>query len=398
MRTPEDEPLRVLVIAPTPYFADRGCHVRIYEEARALQARGADLLVVTYPIGRTPPGVRVRRTVRVPWYRKLEAGPSVHKPYVDALLLGSVLRAARRHRPHVFHAHLHEGASIGIAARRFTGIPVVFDIQGSLADEMAAHGKGRRGGALYRTLERVERFLYRSSDALIVNSEANRRFLAERFALPEERTVVVPDSVDCSERAPGAGSGVRERLGLGDAPVVGYLGVMTRYQGTDLLLDAWPVVRERRPDAVLLMMGFPDEPYRRRAAEMGLGDSIRFTGRVPYEEAPGYLEAVTVAVSPKHDSTEGNGKLLDYMSMGLPTVAFDTPVNREILGDDAVLVADRTADALADAIVRALDDPDGGGAGAALRKRAEERFSWDAAIGGAFEAYRIARARREARR
>jgi len=126
----------VLVVAPTPYFADRGCHVRIYEEGRALQARGVKLLVVTYPLGRTLAGVPTKRTIRVPWYRKLEAGPSVHKVYIDGLLLMSTLRATRRFRPHVVHAHLHEGAAIALAARTVTKVPFIFDIQGSLADEL----------------------------------------------------------------------------------------------------------------------------------------------------------------------------------------------------------------------------------------------------------------------
>jgi glycosyltransferase involved in cell wall biosynthesis len=383
----------VLVVAPTPYFADRGCHVRIYEEARALQRRGVEALVVTYPIGRTPPGVDVRRTVRVPWYRKLEAGPSIHKPYVDALLLASVVRAARRFRPHVLHAHLHEGAAIGIAARRLTGLPVVFDIQGSLADELAAHGTVRRGGTLFRAAVRMERFLYRSSDALIVNSRSAQEWLHERFDVAAERTVLVPDSVDPSARAPGPGAEIRERFGLGDRPVVGFLGVMTAYQGTDVLLDAFALVHEKRPDAALLMMGFPDEPYRVRARQIGLGDSVRFTGRIPYEEVSNHLAAVTVAVSPKDRSTEGNGKLLDYMAMGLPVVAFDTPVNREILGADVSLVGERSPEALAAAIAAALEG-NRAGAGAALRRRAEERFSWDSAIAGALRAYELARERR----
>src|SRR5665647_3537086 len=89
------------MIAPTPYFADRGCHVRIYEEARALTKLGHEVCIVTYHLGRDMPGVRVVRTAVVPWYSKLEAGPSWHKPYLDLLLLWKAVTEARSFHPHL---------------------------------------------------------------------------------------------------------------------------------------------------------------------------------------------------------------------------------------------------------------------------------------------------------
>ena len=374
----------MLVVAPTPYFADRGCHVRIYEEGRALQARGVKLLVVTYPLGRTLAGVPTKRTIRVPWYRKLEAGPSVHKVYIDGLLLMSTLRATRRFRPHVVHAHLHEGAAIALAARTVTKVPFIFDIQGSLADELAAHGAQRLTGIA----RRVERFLYRSANALVVNSKAAAGMLERSFGVPPGDVTIAPDAAVPRAVNRGESGEIRRRYDLGDGPVIGFLGLMTTYQGMDLLLEALPIVVDKRPDARVLLMGFPDEPYRRRAAAAGLSSSVRFTGRVPYEEVGRHLSALTVAVSPKANSSEGNGKLLDYMTAGLPIVAFDTPVNREILGEEGVLVGEQSPAALAAALISALDTADG--SGERLRHRAQEVFSWDRSVDAILGAYRDA--------
>jgi glycosyltransferase involved in cell wall biosynthesis len=378
---------RVLMVAPTPYFADRGCHVRIYEEANGLQVRGVEVLVVTYPLGRTLAGVPTSRTIAVPWYHKLEAGPSVHKVYIDALLLARTVREIRQFNPHVVHAHLHEGAAIALAARSVTKVPFVFDVQGSLADELTAHGVGwLRAIAL-----RVERFLYHHADALVVNSHAAADMLARSFGVPPSMVTVVPDAVTPRAVTPGDAREVRRRYELGDGPVIGFLGLMTAYQGMDLLLDALVLVAEKRPDARALLMGFPEDAYRRRASEIGVWSFVRFTGRLPYEEVTRHLAAVTVAVAPKMNSTEGNGKLLDYMAAGLPIVAFDTPVNREILGNEANLVAERTPRALADALIAGLDSS--GPSGARLRTRAEDRYSWRRSVDALFEAYRRATAR-----
>ena len=79
MKTSRDG-MRILIIAPTPFFADRGCHVRILEEARALMALGRQVTICTYHNGRDINGIDARRIVKIPWYSKLSAGPSFHMP------------------------------------------------------------------------------------------------------------------------------------------------------------------------------------------------------------------------------------------------------------------------------------------------------------------------------
>ena len=98
------------MLAPTPYFADRGCHVRIYEEARTLIEQGCDVRIVTYHIGRDMSGIPTERIFAVPFYKRLTAGPSWLKPFLDILLFIKALSVATSFRPHIIHAHLHEGA------------------------------------------------------------------------------------------------------------------------------------------------------------------------------------------------------------------------------------------------------------------------------------------------
>ena len=87
---------------------------------------------------------------------------------------------------------------------------------------------------------------------------------------------------------------------------------------------------------------------------MGIDDFVTFTGRVPYEQAPVYLALGDVAVAPKLSFTEGSGKLLNYMAVALPTVAFDTPVAREYLGPDGLFAAPGDVESLAQHLCEAL--------------------------------------------
>jgi glycosyltransferase involved in cell wall biosynthesis len=126
-------------------------------------------------------------------------------------------------------------------------------------------------------------------------------------------------------------------------------------------------------------MGYPGlERYQRQAYDLQILDHVTFTGRVPYAEAPLHLALADVAVSPKRSASEANGKLLNYMAMGLPTIAYGTPVAHELLGDDGVYAPPGDIAALAEAIIALLDDPSRRAAlGVRLRARAEREFSWE---------------------
>ena len=127
------------MIAPTSFFADYGCHVRILEETRILQKLGQQVTIATYHNGNDVPGLEIQRTLPIPWRSHYEVGSSRHKIGLDALLGVKTLELLARRRFDVIHAHLHEGALIGLVLGRLFRVPVVFDFQGSLTEEMIDH-------------------------------------------------------------------------------------------------------------------------------------------------------------------------------------------------------------------------------------------------------------------
>lgn len=368
------------MIAPTPYFSDRGCHVRIYEEARALTGLGHEVCIVTYHLGRDMPGVRVVRTPPIPWYNKLEAGPSWHKPYLDALLLWKSLAEARSFRPHLIHAHLHEGALIGSVLKSILRIPLLFDYQGSLSGESLNHGFYRETSLMMKLFKGLERFIDRRADLIITSSDKGRQELVQEWGIAPRKVINLIDGVDTETFRPGSRGEARRELGIADdVKLVVYLGLFNRYQGVDLLLDAISLVKSGAPDVRFLLMGFPEGEYQRKAVEMDVDDIITFTGRVDYDRASYFLSAGDLAVSPKLALTEANGKLFNYMACGLPTVVFDNQVNREILGDDGIYVEHGDTSSLADTIISTLRDGQRMGLlSKQVRERAIRMHSWSA--------------------
>lgn len=373
----------ILSIAPTSFFYDYGCHVRILEETLILQELGHQVTICTYHSGRPVAGLDIVRTPDIPWRQGAEVGSSRHKAGFDLLLGVKVLQQALRRRPDVIHAHLHEGALIGALVGRLLRIPVVFDFQGSLTGEMVDHHFLNPRGRFFTLMQRLERMIDHAPDVIVTSSQSAVEGLTNHFACPPAKVRSIPDCVNCDVFAPGVGNGeraaLREKLGIPSwRKVVVYLGLLAEHQGTGLLLAAAAQVQRVQPDTHFLIMGFPNvEGYARQAREMGLGNHTSFPGRIPYEQAPLYLSLGDVAVSPKTSATEGAGKLLNYMALGLPVVSFDTPVAREYLGESGVYAPLGDENALAAALLDLLRaDVRRTQLGRDLRARALRHYSW----------------------
>ena len=386
MSSSRDGPLRVLMVAPTSFFLDYGCHVRILEEARALRKVGHKVTILTYYQGRDLPDLETVRTRPTPWRSDFEVGSSRHKYAFDLLLAWTGLKTVMRRRFDIVHGHLHEGALIGYVLSRVLGVPLVADLQGSMTSEMVDHHFLDPAGRWYPWMRLLERRIDFLPDVTITSTKQAAQALAENFGCDPDRIQPLSDSVNLDFFRPdalsaGAAEARRAKLGMrGDWPVVVYLGLLADYQGIPHLLQAARILRERGTCVRFLIGGFPSvSHYRRMALDLGIADRVTFTGKVPYEEAPAHLAMGDVAVAPKLSATEGAGKILNYMAMALPTVAFDTPVSREFLGTLGI-IASPAGDpaALAQAIAGILRDPKHRAElGQKLRARAARCYSWD---------------------
>jgi glycosyltransferase involved in cell wall biosynthesis len=273
---------------------------------------------------------------------------------------------------------------------------VLFDFQGSLTEEMIDHRFLRRDSAFYQPLRRLEQWIDRTSAAILTSSAHAERLLIEQFGCAPTQVHVLPDCVDtdffrpAATFDPAAQAALRAQLGIpAQHRLIVYLGLLAEYQGTGLLLEAMPRILAQQPNVSLLLMGFPGvAQYRQRAAELGVAHAVTFTGRIPYHDAPRYIALGDVAVGPKLSLSEGAGKLLNYMAAGLPTVAFDTPVAREYLGQDGYLARRGDVDDLAGHLLTALTAPSAVAQGERLRRRAMQLFGWDQAGQMIVETYR----------
>jgi glycosyltransferase involved in cell wall biosynthesis len=105
---------------------------------------------------------------------------------------------------------------------------------------------------------------------------------------------------------------------------------------------------------------------------------ITFTGKIDYDKVPYYLRAADIAITPKISQTEANLKVFSYMAAGIPTICFDNPVNREMLGDLGVYAKIGNKQSLAKVILDLLNNEERiAELGEKSRERVVKEYSWE---------------------
>src|SRR3954469_15775744 len=159
--------VRILMIAPEPFFEPRGTPFSEFHRIRALTALGHEVDLVTYPFGEnvSMPGLRVFRCMRPPLVDHVKIGPSLAKIPLDALLALTALRRALAARYDAIHSH-EEGGVIGAALAAVLRVPHLYDMHSSLPQQLSNFAfSGSR--TMKRVFLAIERFMIRRSRVVI---------------------------------------------------------------------------------------------------------------------------------------------------------------------------------------------------------------------------------------
>ena len=373
--------MRILMIAPEPFFEPRGTPFSEYHRIRALLDLGHTVDLVTYPFGTDVemPGLRIFRAARPPFVKHVKIGPSIAKLFLDMTLTLAAINRARKGHYDAVHSH-EEGAAIGVAISAVLGIPHLYDMHSSLPQQLENFAFSR--SAILRWMfQRLERTAIKRSRVTIVICPHLQE--TARKVAPEARTVLIENAPGSGE-APvqGSGNAIRASLGLDRAtPIVVYTGTFEPYQGLDLLLAAATIVRRERPDVrFVLAGGKPDQVSRAKANAAAAGaDGLIFTGEQPAESIPGYLDAADVLVSPRSTGTNTPLKIYQYLRSGRAIVATRLLTHTQVLSDEVAILTAPDANAFAQGILRAINDPlSARRIGEAAKRLAETRYTYEA--------------------
>ncbi|MGE3956264.1 MAG: glycosyltransferase family 4 protein [Vicinamibacterales bacterium] len=375
--------MRILMIAPEPFFEPRGTPFSEFHRIRALTALGHQVDLVTYPFGEdvTMPGLRVIRALRPPFIRRVKIGPSAAKFPLDALLTLTAFRVALTGRYDAIHSH-EEGGVIGVILSALLRIPHLYDMHSSLPQQLTNFAF--TGSSVARGIVRwFEKLMINRSKVVIVICPALEDTV--RATAPGANVVLIENAPGSAEEraTPEEAAAVRAAHGLAaGTPLVLYTGTFEAYQGLDLLFAAMAHVKRTRPDARLLLAGGkPDQVAKARAeaAAAGVGDVTLFAGERPAAEIPAYLLACDALVSPRSRGTNTPLKIYQYLRSGKAIVATRLMTHTQVLDDETSILTGVSPDAFGDGILRALADPTlAGRLGANAQHLAQTKYSYEA--------------------
>lgn len=240
----------------------------------------------------------------------------------------------------------------------------------------------------------VLRYFFRKLDGRIAVSRCARDFVGTYF--PAEYRII-PNGIDYERFATPA-----PRLPQYDDGRINvlFLGRLEKRKGVKYLIRAWMRVRQRCPNARLIVAGRgrPLESYRRFAQLHGLQDDLVFPGFVPAEDLVRYYHTCDVFCSPATGQESFGIVLLEAMAAGRPIVATEICGYSEVMtpGREGLMVPPRDEAALATALLRLIEDPDLRRRCGAAGRETAAAYSWDKVADRVLDFYAEVRERKAA--
>ena len=327
----------------------------------------------------------------VHYYRTGEISYNSIPFYAEIRLMEALYRSIRKvveiEKPDILHVHSPILNAIpALWVGRKLGIPVVYEIRAFWEDAAVDHGTYSEDSWKYKLVRLIETWICRKADHVGVLCCGLKEDLIKRGILPEKITVVYNgiDVEDFNICEPDAE--YLKAWDLNGKKVIGFIGSFYRYEGLDLLINAFSQLSTTMPDAMLLLVGGGEveRELKDQVQKLNLTDKVIIPGRISHDRIPGVYALIDVLVYPRYSMrlTELVTPLkpLEAMAMGKALVASDIGGHRELIrnNETGLLFPAGNKVALAESIDSLLTDH-------ALRKKIEkqgiewvkENHTWD---------------------
>lgn len=346
--------------------SSQAMHIRSVVEA--LKADGHGVTIVS------PPGVDPLQSAgMMPFFRKADRTRGLQRiwKYISCecpqfvfeafellynlFLPFRLLRALWRQPDAVLYERHAYFMFMGVLLGKWLKRPVIIEV-----NELAGFTRVR-GLIMERLARRIDAWVFsRTSHILCVS-----RVLADevqRRGAKAERVHVLPNAIDVDRfRSSRPRQSVRARLGIEESLVVGHVGLFHRWDRLDVLIEVMKSIRDRHPKTKVLLVGDGPEMQnlRQTTFRLGMEREVIFSGPVPRDDVPAYIDAMDICVLPDSNAFGSPIALFEFMAMGKPCVVPDIGPIRDVIDDQATGIMFPKGDhnALGEALLRLVEDP-----------------------------------------
>jgi glycosyltransferase involved in cell wall biosynthesis len=346
--------MKILMIAPEPFFEPRGTPISVYQRLQAISTLGHEVDLVVYPIGKDIEiqGVRIIRSPKIPFTKEIKIGPSLTKLFLDIFMFLKCIKLMQMKRYDLIHSH-EEASFFSVILASFFQTFHIYDMHSSLPVQLENHKKKiwRPFGMLFRMLEK---WVLKKCDAVFtIGGDLAVHVRKINPHVPLLMVENLPLQANGNNNKEGLIKKINHNLNINERLPVVYTGSFESYQGLDILFESVNILKKQIPHILFVLVGgsaLQIERCKDKVKELQIENLVYFTGRVPPEEAIAYIEAAAVLVSPRIDGMSVPLKVYSYLYSGKPIVATNITAHTLVLNDEMAILVEPNKEALADGL------------------------------------------------
>jgi glycosyltransferase involved in cell wall biosynthesis len=355
--------MRILMIAPQPFFQPRGTPFSVLHRLKALSVLGHHVDLITYHIGEDIPidNVKIYRIFKIPFVTSIDIGPSFKKILCDIFLFCKAIRMLNKKQYDVLHTH-EEAGFMAIILKFIYKIPHVYDMHSSLPQQLNNFKRGNIK-IIVNLFKLLEKLTLKNSDSIITICYDLQKTVNEMN--PELNAVLIENVADNSiifgeENVEQTITLIRKKHKIPtNKKIILYTGTFEKYQGVDLLLKAGHVCLKDSGELIFVLVGGKQEQIeqmKKISKDCGIIDKVIFTGSVHPGEIVCFYGIATIIVSPRIEGTNAPLKIYSYLRSGRPIVATNCYTHTQVLNNEVALLVEPDPESFAQGIIKLSKD------------------------------------------
>jgi glycosyltransferase involved in cell wall biosynthesis len=271
------------------------------------------------------------------------------------------LKAARENPPDVIYER-NFTCKFGTLLSKLLRKPFVVEINGIVDEEAKLQGTYKNPKYTKSIRMKFRRYFFKSANKIVAVSPSIKEALQKRYPIPPDKIVVIPNGANTDLFTPMDQNTVKDELGLSlENKYVCFVGVLAPWQGVEYLVQAAPLVLKEVPEAMFLIVGdgMMRNELENMVKKLDLRDRFVFTGSVPFEHVPKYINASDVCVAPFiRDRKCSPIKVFEYLACRKPVIVSDIGADTELFVRFNFLIVVTPEDSieLANAVTKMLND------------------------------------------
>lgn len=344
-------PLSILLVAPQPFFQERGTPIAVRLLAKTLAEQGYDVHLLVYHEGEdiVIPGVQLHRSARLSFIKDIRPGMSLKKIICDVFMLFKMISLSRKISFDLVHA-VEESVFLAQFLKMFTHTPYIYDMDSCMSEQIVDKYPWLKW--LGKGLASFERRAIQKSLGVIAVCKALED-IARGYA-PDKPILRLEDISMVDEDVSGDES-LRVKYNVSGVMLL-YVGNLESYQGINLLLEGFAQAGMEVSEARLMIIGGNPDDIEMAivySSQLGISDKVVFCGPRPMNLLGYYLSQADILVSPR---TQGNNtpmKIYSYLGSGKAVLATRLATHTQALNDEVACLVEPNANAMG-AGIRAL--------------------------------------------